>query len=137
MIIETTFKLFQESEDCFLKRIKQLNENNPSNIDVILATSHFHDVVISKEGQTENVEPLIKILHNNEDTNINLSEIWKDCAIEMPVDAKRNMMNASSNYEIISAILDAVFENKKIRIHIPGFGGNIGGYPVWIDGSNG
>lgn len=25
MIIETTFKLFQESEDCFLKRIKQLN----------------------------------------------------------------------------------------------------------------
>ena len=115
---------------------KQLNENNPSNIDVILATSHFHDVVISKEGQTENVEPLIKILHNNEDTNINLSEIWKDCAIEMPVDAKRNMMNASSNFEIIKKIIFALRDNSKQIIHTPGVVGNIGGYPIEIDGKN-
>jgi len=48
-------------------------------------------------------------------------EILKKCAIPTPVDAKRNMMNASSNYEIILAILKAIFKDEKNRIHVPGF----------------
>lgn len=115
---------------------QQLKESNPSNIEVVLATSHFHDVVISKEGQLEGVEPLIKILHNGKEANINLSEIWKNCAIEMPVDAKRNMMNASSNFEIIKKIIVALKDNSKQIIHTPGVVGNIGGYPIEINGSN-
>lgn len=111
--------------------------NDDWNIDVSLATGHFHDVVISKEGQNEGITQLISVSYKGEKIVFDQKEILSRCVIPMPVDAKRNMMNASSNYEIISAILDAVFENKKIRIHIPGFGGNIGGYPVWIDGSNG
>lgn len=53
----------------------------------------------------------------------------------MPVDAKRNMMNASSNFEIIQAILGAVRTGKKTKLHCPGVFGEIGGYPVIIDGS--
>jgi len=112
----------------------QLKENNPSNIDVILATSHFHDVVISKEGQLEGVEPLIKILHNNKEAVVDLAEMWKNCAIEMPVDAKRNMMNASSNFEIIRKIIVALKDNTRHIIHTPGVVGYIGGYPFEIDG---
>ncbi len=113
---------------------KQLNVNDISNISVILAVSHFHDVVISKEGHVEGVEPLIKIFYKNEIVQIDLNKIWKDCAIEMPVDAKRNMMNASSNFEIIRKIILAL-KYKTIQIlHIPGAFGNIGGYPVKIDG---
>lgn len=115
---------------------QQLHENNPANIDVILATSHFHDVVISKEGQLEGVEPLIKILYNGKEANVNFAEIWKNCAIEMPVDAKRNMMNASSNFEIIRKIILALKNKSREILHTPGVVGNIGGYPIEIDGSN-
>lgn len=112
-----------------------LKENNLSDIDVILATSHFHDVVISKEGQTEGVSPLIKILQNGKEVSVDLNEIWKKCAIEMPVDAKRNMMNASSNFEIIKKIVIAIKTQTKQIIHTPGVVGNIGGYPILIDGN--
>lgn len=44
-------------------------------------------------------------------------------------------MNASSNFEIIEAILGAVREQKKTKLHCPGVFGEIGGYPVVIDGS--
>lgn len=111
--------------------------NDEWNINISLATGHFHDVVISKEGQNEGITQLISASYKDEKIVFNQKEILSQCVIPMPVDAKRNMMNASSNYEIISAILDAVFEDKKTRIHIPGFDGNIGGYPVWIDGLNG
>ena len=43
-----------------------LNINDMENIDVTLATSHFHDVVISKEGQDEGVPPLININYKEE-----------------------------------------------------------------------
>lgn len=107
------------------------------NIDVTLATGHFHDVVISKEGQNEGIEQLIAVEYDGRKLDFSQEEILKKCAIPMPVDAKRNMMNASSNYEIILAILKAIFKDEKTRIHVPGFDGNIGGYPVWIDGSDG
>jgi len=104
------------------------------NIDITYATSHFHDVVISKEGQTENVEQLIKIKYNKKTLNPQMDEIFSMCKIPMPVDAKRNMMNASSNFEIIQAILGAVKKNESSKIHCPGVFGEIGGYPVIIDG---
>lgn len=113
-----------------------IGEKNPSNIDVILATSHFHDVVISKEGQIEGVSPLIKILYNGKEVNVDMNEIWKRCAIEMPVDAKRNMMNASSNFEIIRKIVTALKTKTNQIIHTPGVVGNIGGYPVLIEGDS-
>lgn len=54
----------------------------------------------------------------------------------MPVDQKRNMMNASSNFDIINSILTALDNRTKVKLHIPGFNGEIGGYPVIIDGSS-
>ena len=105
------------------------------NIDVTYAVSHFHDVVISKEGQTEQVEQLIDICYNGKGLKPDLDEIFSMCAIEMPVDAKRNMMNASSNYEIIQGILNAVRNNARVKLHCPGVFGEIGGYPVILDGS--
>lgn len=105
------------------------------NIDVTFATSHFHDVVISKEGQTENVEQLIRIEYNGIALKPDMDAVFSKCCIAMPVDAKRNMMNASSNFEIIHGILAAVRNQKKVKLHCPGVFGEIGGYPVIIDGS--
>ena len=41
-------------------------------------------------------------------------------------------MNASSNFEIVSKILECIKNQSKARIHSPGFCGMIGGYPVEI-----
>ena len=107
---------------------------DPAKIDVTLATSHFHDVVISKEGQTEGVEPLLHLSYDGKDIVLgDMKELWKRCAIAMPVDAKRNMMNASSNFEIISKIVEAMSIHGECVVHTPGTGGNLGGYPVRIN----
>ncbi len=105
------------------------------NIDITFAVSHFHDVVISKEGHTEGTDMMIQLSYNGNPLPVTIDEIIKNCGIPMPVDAKRNMMNASSNFEIIEAILSAVRDKKKIKLHCPGVFGEIGGYPVIIDGS--
>lgn len=105
------------------------------NIDVTYAVSHFHDVVISKEGRTEGVEQLIDIRYNGKKLEPDMKNIFNMCQIVMPVNAKRNMMNASSNYEIIQGILSAVRDGKKVKLHCPGVFGEIGGYPVIIDGT--
>ncbi|MDE7162839.1 MAG: hypothetical protein K2O44_02020 [Clostridia bacterium] len=114
---------------------KQQNISDYWNIDVTYATAHFHDVVISKEGQTEGVEQLICIEYNGKEIKADLDKIFAECKIAMPVDAKRNMMNASSNFDIIKGILQAVREHKKVKLHCPGVFGEIGGYPVVIDGT--
>lgn len=105
------------------------------NVDVTYATSHFHDVVISKEGQTEGVEQLIDIRYNGVKTDLAAEELFAMCSISMPVDAKRNMMNASSNYRIIQGILTAVRSGGRVKLHCPGVFGEIGGYPVILDGT--
>ena len=105
------------------------------NIDITYATGHFHDVVISKEGHTQQVEQLITIRYKGELLRLDMDEIFSACSIKMPVDSKRNMMNASSNYEIIKAVLTAVRENKRVKFHSPGAFGELGGYPVILDGS--
>lgn len=105
------------------------------NIDVTYVVSHFHDVVISKEGHTEGIEQLIHIEYKGKVLPVNLNGIFSMCKILMPVDAKRNMMNASSNFEIIQAILEVIKSQKKIKLHCPGVFGEIGGYPVTLDGT--
>lgn len=105
------------------------------NIDVTYATAHFHDVVISKEGQVEGVEQLIHIEYDGKVLEPDMKKIFAACKLPMPVDAKRNMMNASSNYAIIRAILGAVRSNARSKVHCPGVFGEIGGYPVIVDGS--
>ena len=104
-------------------------------VDVMFATSHFHDVVISKEGHAEGMEQLLKVSYRGEEVPFTQEEIFDLCKIAMPVDAKRNMMNASSNFDIIASILSAIREEKQIRIFSPGVLGEIGGYPVLIDGT--
>lgn len=115
---------------------RNMNINDIENIEICMATSHFHDVVISKEGQTENCEPLINISYKGENLKLNMQKIWKDCAIEMPTDAKRNMMNASSNFEIIKKIIMSARNNSAALIHSPGVNGFIGGYPIIVDYSD-
>ena len=103
------------------------------NVDIMFAAGHFHDVCISKEGQTEGVElPLMIYYKGIEQTQLNKDEIFSLCQISMPVDQKRNMMNASSNYRIIDAIITAVRTGASQKIFTPGVFGNIGGYPVQI-----
>lgn len=104
------------------------------NIDVMFATAHFHDVLISKEGHTEGVRQLLRIFYQGRELLLDQDEIFKDCKIPMPTDAKRNMMNASSNFAMIHSILEAVREKKKTRFFSPGAFGEIGGYPVIADG---
>lgn len=103
------------------------------NVDVMFAAGHFHDVCISKEGHTEGVDLPLKIYYQGRELkDISKDEIFGRCHISMPVDQTRNMMNASSNYRIITAIIDAIRTGHDQKIFSPGFGGNIGGYPVTI-----
>lgn len=104
------------------------------NIEVMLATGHFHDVVISKEGYAEGNFPLIKIRYQGSEITVDQQKLLSLCKIPMPVDSKRNMMNASSNYDIICSVLQAVREKQKVLFFSPGAFGEIGGYPVCIDG---
>lgn len=104
------------------------------NIDVMFATAHFHDVLISKEGHTEGVRQLLRIFYQGRELLLDQDEVFKDCKIPMPTDAKRNMMNASSNFAMIHSILEAMRERKAKRFFSPGAFGEIGGYPVIIDG---
>jgi hypothetical protein len=99
-------------------------------IDLALATGHFHDVVISKEGHVEGVQPLLALHLGGKKLDINLEDLYKNCAIAMPIDARRNMMNASSNFEIVNKIMHLIRFGSKARLHVPGFVGNLGGYPV-------
>lgn len=108
--------------------------NNFNDIDVTLAVSHFHDVVISKEGHAERQDILLDIRYQGKPLDLNKDELLAACKIAMPVDQKRNMMNASSNFDIINSILIAIQDRKVIKIHTPGVNGEIGGYPFIIDG---
>lgn len=105
------------------------------NVDVMLATAHFHDVVISKEGHTEGMEQLLKIFYQGKEVKLDQKAVFEKCKIAMPVDGKRNMMNASSNYDIISKIIDAIRERNVKRFFSPGAFGEIGGYPVIVNAS--
>ena len=102
------------------------------NVDIMFAAGHFHDVCISKEGQTEGVELPLRIYYKGEQKDIPQDEVFKACHISMPVDQTRNMMNASSNYQIISAVIDAIRTGNQQKVFSPGFDGNIGGYPVAV-----
>ena len=103
------------------------------NVDIMLAAGHFHDVCISKEGQTEGVELPLKVYYKGvEQIDIDRDEVIRRCHIPMPVDQTRNMMNASSNYQIITAVIDAIRTGEKQLVFSPGFDGNIGGYPVLV-----
>ena len=107
--------------------------DNLNDIDITLVASHFHDVVISKEGHTEGVNLLLSIKYHGKEMDVNHDEVYKACGIPMPTDQKRNMMNASSNFDIIYSILTVIREKKAIKIHTPGVDGHIGGYPYIID----
>ncbi len=102
------------------------------NVDVMFAAGHFHDVCISKEGQTEGVNLPLKIYYEGKEVHLDHNEIFSRCKIAMPVDAQRNMMNASSDYQIIEAVINAVRTGEGHRVFIPGAFGEIGGYPVLI-----
>lgn len=102
------------------------------NVDVMFAAGHFHDVCISKEGQTEGVELPLKIYYNGEEVDLPHDKVFAACKILTPVDQTRNMMNASSNYQIITAVIDAIRTHENQKVFTPGFGGNIGGYPVQV-----
>lgn len=107
--------------------------DNLNDIDITLVASHFHDVVISKEGHTEGVKLLLSIKYQGKELDINHEDVYKACGIPMPTDQKRNMMNASSNFDIIYSILTAIRTKTAIKIHTPGVEGHIGGYPYMID----
>ena len=102
------------------------------NVDVMFAAGHFHDVCISKEGQTEGVDLPLKIYYKGEEKELSHEAIFAACKIPMPVDQTRNMMNASSNYQIISAVISAIRTGENQRVFTPGFAGELGGYPVTV-----
>jgi len=110
--------------------------SNLNDIDITLVASHFHDVVISKEGHTEGVKLLLSVKYQGKELDVNPEEVYKACSISMPTDQKRNMMNASSNFDIIYSILTAIRTRSAIVIHTPGVEGHIGGYPYVIDATS-
>ena len=112
---------------------EKLGIDNLNDIDITLVASHFHDVVISKEGHTEGVKLMLSIKYQGKELDVNHEDVFKACGIPMPTDQKRNMMNASSNFDIICSILTAIRTNSSVKIHTPGVDGNIGGYPFVID----
>ena len=116
------------------------------NVDVMFAAGHFHDVCISKEGHTEGVALPLQISYRGEIQALEQATVFEKCRIPMPVDTRRNMMNASSNYRIISELLSTLRNGAETRLFIPGMCGEIGCYPVkvgmrdglldaWIDDS--
>lgn len=107
--------------------------SNLNDIKITLALSHFHDVVISKEGHSEGQALLINAKYNSSDLNFNQDELLNACKIPMPVDQKRNMMNASSNFDIIKSIIKSIRDRDSLKIHSPGVRGLIGGYPFILD----
>ena len=107
------------------------------NVDIMFAAGHFHDVCISKEGQTEGVELPLKIYYKGKEEDLPHEKVFAACKILTPVDQTRNMMNASSNYQIITAVIDAIRTHENQKVFTPGFGGNIGGYPVQVGYKNG
>lgn len=111
---------------------EMLGVNDFWNISVDFAAGHFHDVCISKEGHTQGVELPLRICYKDEVKQLDQEKIFKACSIPMPVDAQRNMMNASSNFAIIDAIIQTVRTGKNHKIFIPGAFGNLGGYPVIV-----
>ena len=112
---------------------KKHSLKNLEDIEVIMATSHFHDVLISKEGKTQDLEPLIQITYQGQLLDVEMQGIYAQCTIAMPTNEKRNMMNASSNFEIIKKLVRAAKEGTREIIHSPGVDGNLGGYPVRVD----
>lgn len=116
---------------------KMLNVPDFWNVEVTIVTSHFHDVLISKEGKTENVYPLIDIRYKNSSISVDIDKVYEMCSIAMPVDEKRNMMNASSNFDIISSIIRAIDNDSKEVFFSPGALGNIGGYPIAVCNEDG
>ena len=114
-----------------------LGINDVWNVNIIFAAGHFHDVCISKEGQDENIKLPLKVYYKDEEQKISVEKLYQACKISMPVDQTRNMMNASSNYNIITAVIEAIRSGKSQRVFIPGAFGNIGGYPVLIGYKNG
>ena len=116
-------------------------DNNPDNGPepnewVVLDVKDRKALVISKEGHTEGVKLLLSIKYLGKELDINHNDVYKACGIPMPTDQKRNMMNASSNFDIIFSILSAIREKKAVKIHTPGVDGHIGGYPFIIDGTH-
>ena len=107
---------------------------NLNEIDMTIAMSHFHDVVISKEGQSEGQNLLIDARFCGEQLAFEQDKLLAACSIAMPTDQKRNMMNASSNFAIIEALITSLREQKVCKVHSPGVQGNIGGYPFVLDG---
>lgn len=111
------------------------NIQEPTQISATLATAHFHDVVISKEGQTEGLDPLLSLSHLGQPLTVDTRALYGLCAIPMPTDQKRNMMNASSNFAIIKGLI-AALSGESVLLHIAGAFGEIGGYPVRICGTS-
>lgn len=116
---------------------KILGINDFWNVDVMFAAGHFHDVCISKEGHCEGVNLPLKVYYRGEAKDLDKIDIYRNCCIAMPVDAQRNMMNASSNYQIIDAVISAIRTQKNQRVFSPGVFGEIGGYPVLLGYNDG
>lgn len=114
---------------------EQLGLADPWNLNITFAVSHFHDVVISKEGNTEGVDMLLDIRYQGRPVSLDMDKLISQCAIDMPSDVRRNQMNASSNFEIIRSVLSAVRDGETEKLHCPGVFGEIGGYPVILDGA--
>ena len=110
--------------------------DNLNEIDMTIAMSHFHDVVISKEGHSEGRKLLIDARRGDAKLEFDQDDLLRHCAISMPTDQKRNMMNASSNFAIIKALLTSLRMEVVCKVHSPGVQGNIVGYPFMLDGAS-
>lgn len=110
--------------------------------EIAIATSHYHDVLIGKEGDDERCPILVTCIGISKEMQTTIPEVnaWiqanydlllKECVVPFPGDATRNMMVASSCVQIIDKIIYAINgQEMNTVVCIPGAFGNVGGYPV-------
>lgn len=106
---------------------------NPNSVDVKLVGSHYLNTYVSKEGSSKG-SPYMMYYSSSESKDIyskeNDEEIFSHCNISMLSDHTRNLMVASD----VAKIIRVLVTKKLTKMHLPGFFGYIGGYPVYFNG---
>lgn len=107
---------------------------SPSEIDVRLIGSHYLNTYVSKEGSSKGSPYYLEFTSTEElhvDAEIDAEvDIFPRCKIPMMSNQVRNLMVASDVAQIIKATHS---EDKTFKMHLPGPGGLIGGYPALIN----
>ena len=110
---------------------------DPALFDITLSTSHYHSSALTHNHDMKNIEPLLNISYLGNDFVYDRTELLKACSIQMRPSDKMRTLAASSIHEIIRKLLLCFTTGCKVKLHVPGFDGEMGGYPITITSCDG